>query len=334
MRRFKIGIIGAGAIVETNHLPALGVLPQAELGWIYDKNPGRAGLVSKMYGIPALGGGSVEDGLSQVDVCLVATPYGVRKPYITACKTAGKALVVEKPFAFSRQEHLDYCQGFQDWQIGVNLQRRFYRSVATLRNIVQLQLFGKLREVRFAQGNFSLKGGSGYLSDTALSGGGVIAESAIHSLDIILWITGALEVSVTSMRSLHTGLLDYDSVFDSEIVSPSGPIPVHCEISTLRNLDNGIECRFEHAVVLCDLSPEGRIFVRAKDSGGLDFLIAAEAPPAEGPLGAKKINEAFLMFWRQFLSGLDNNTPNLTSASGSLLTSAWIEGIYKNMNRV
>ena len=332
MRKFKLGIIGAGSIVEATHLPAISCAQQAEIAWIYDKNPQRTQLVAKMYGLPVLQGNQVEKGLENVDVCLLATPYGVRKPYIDQCKRYETALVVEKPFAFSVKEHLDHCDGFQEWEIAVNLQRRFYRSVAILRRIIETRIFGKLQSIRFLQGNFSLKGGSGYLSDARLSGGGVIAESAIHILDIILLITGAEEVTVRRMRAFHAGRLDYDATFDSGIVAAGNHIDVDCQITTLRNLDNGLQLRFENAVVACDLSPDGEIFIRRGDDEKMSFALSIISEYQDLALTATKINEAFLVFWQQFLLGLDRQVPNPTSASGSLLTSAWMEGIYKSMN--
>lgn len=338
MSKFKIGVIGAGGIVETNHLPAIAASGKAEIAWIYDKNPSRANLVATMYGLSVLEDAGLSAALASVDCCLLATPYGVRKPYIDACRNAGIGLVIEKPFAFSRQEHQEYCAGFKEWAIAINLQRRYYLSVATLHRIIRTAVFGRLVRVRFNQGHFSLKGGSGYLSDVRLAGGGVIAESAIHSLDIILWITGASQVTVTGMRSLHTGRLDYDSDFDSNIVTPHGPIPVRCAVSTLRNLDNGLELQFEQATVRCDLSPDAPILVKQRqgpgggETGGQDFYLASTLQPQELLLSATKINEAFLVFWQQFLEGLAGHTAGRTSAHESLLTSVWIEEIYKSMN--
>ena len=289
--------------------------------------------VSKMYGAPALHDQPIEKALEQVDICLIAIPYGVRKPFIECCKKWHKPLVVEKPFAFSKHEHASYCDGFDEWEIGVNFQRRFYQSVATLKKIMHTNIFGNLQGIKFSQGNFMLKGGSGYLSDTALSGGGVIAESAIHNLDIILFITGALDVSVGKIQSLHVSGLDYDTVFETEMMTAAGKIPVHCEITTLRNLDNGLQLQFENAVINCDLSPGGKIFIRKNEPGILQFSLLDEPGYEQLSLEATKVNEAFLVFWQQFISGLENKTANATSAYHSLLTSAWIEGIYTKMNR-
>ena len=329
--KFTIGIIGAGSIVETNHLPAISLLEQAEVRWIFDKNNKRMHLVSEMYGIPALQNGSVENIIKEIDICLLAIPYGARKDYIEICRNYGKALVIEKPFAFTRQEHEEFCNGFKEWQIGVNFQRRFYQSVSCLKKIIDTNIFGDLFSLKLIQGSFSLKGGSGYLSDKTMAGGGVIAESAIHALDIVLNITGASDTEVKKMHALHYNGLDYDSVFESEISTKKSRIPVHCEISTLRNLENGLFLNFENASVSCDLSPDGKIFVHNKKMNSLDFHLFEELLFHDIFRQAIKVNQAFFIFWEQFLLGLQNNAPNMTSAFSSIVTSSWIENIYRSM---
>ena len=333
MNKARIGIIGAGSIVEVNHIPAIRSLERATMAWVFDKNPQRTELVAKMYGIPVLSGEFPAAALEQVDICLLAIPYGARKPYIDLCRKIGKCLVVEKPFAFSKEEHLDYCSGFQPWEIAVNFQRRYYHSVGMISQIIGKNRFGRLRSVDLVQGNFSLKGGSGYLSDVGLAGGGVIAESASHILDILLLVTRAERVKLSQLQSLHLSGLDYDTAFESVIETASDEIRVHCEISTLRNLRNGLYLEFDHAFVSCDLSPEGKIFLRDKKDQHLEFSLLDESREEVSSFQATKVNMAFFLFWQQLLDAVLEKKPNSTSACTSLLTSSWIGEIYKKINR-
>ncbi|MBN8855509.1 MAG: hypothetical protein BGO55_27850 [Sphingobacteriales bacterium 50-39] len=332
MKGYRIGIIGAGSIVESNHLPAIASLPGVKFAWIYDKNAVRSALVSKMYGVPALAEDAFDHAVGDVDICLLAIPYGTRKPYIDLCRRSGKAIVIEKPFAFSKEEHLATCEGFDDWAIAVNFQRRYYRSVAILRHIVRSRPLGGLRSIRFIQGNFTLKGGSGYLSSAKLAGGGVIAESSSHILDIILSVAAAKSVRLQELRSLHMDGLDYDSIFDSLVETAEGEVPVHCEISTLRNLANGLYLEFDNGLLTCDLSPDGKIFLRNKTGSGIDLSLTEVASYESIQCQATRINEAFLIFWQQFILGLGRKEANLTSACTSILTSSWLEGIYEKIS--
>jgi len=331
MNSLRIGIIGAGAIVESNHLPALSAVTGVTVAWIYDKNPARAQLLSRMYSIPDRQLSSTEEGMKEVDACLLATPYGVRKPYIEQCRSSGKGLIVEKPFAFSVNEHRDICKGFSEWEIAVNFQRRYYGSVAALAKIIRSRIFGVLRSIRFRQGYFTLKGGAGYLSNAQLAGGGVIAESASHILDIILYITGADKVIMKRSGSLFKSGIDFDTLFESELTVGERTIDVQCEISTLRNLDNGLVLEFEQASVSCDLSPDAKIYLRKNNNSPIEFTLGSEPVSGEFSIAAQKVNQAFLIFWQQYALAYQQQQPNATSACGSLLTSAWLEEIYKKI---
>jgi hypothetical protein len=151
-------------------------------------------------------------------------------------------------------------------------------------------------------------------------------------LDILLWIVGAQAVRVDRMRSLHANRLDYDSIFSGEMITAEGRTAVYCEISTLRNLDNGLELEFENARIGCDLAPDAAVYIKKYQREGPAFDLLPVFRPEDLLSSATRINEAFLLFWQQFLSGLDSQEPNPTSAYASLLTSSWIAAIYKSMN--
>ena len=286
------------------------------------------GFVSKMYNIPWIEEKELESMLAQVDICLIGIPYGARKPYLDLCKTYKKGVIVEKPFAFSEKEHIENCQGFEKWNIAVNFQRRFYNTVGVLQNLVNAEIFGKVVSIKFMQGNFSIKGGSSYLSDVKLAGGGVIADSAIHALDIVLGITNATEVAVNQFHCLSKKGIDYDSAMDASIVANGRSIPVHCEISMVRNFENGLYIDFENALVFSDLSPNGDVVVKEKKEDPLSFSVM-DSPYFHPLKKATKINQAFVIFWEQVKRALDAQSTNESSACNSMLTSKWMGEIYK-----
>ncbi|TDH23309.1 Gfo/Idh/MocA family oxidoreductase [Segetibacter sp. 3557_3] len=324
-KQYKVGIIGAGNIVESSHLPVLQNLPNAEVAWIYDINQNRTGLLSSMYAVQTLGG-APEEGIKNVDICLITIPYGVRQNYYQACSAAGKAVYVEKPFALSEQEHLQTSSMFRPYQLAIGFQRRSYKIVYQLRQLVQSGVFGKLKSIAFTQGYFSLKGGRGYLSDAKLAGGGVIIESAIHSFDQMLQITNATDVEVLNVDYLQKNGIDYDSVTNSVLTTPTGSVDVVSSVSTLRNLKNGVVFTFENAWVECRFSADSDLRVYANSGKQLSFDI--EALLANENNIATTVGASFYFFWKKFLEALDEEKANFTSAQESLLTTKWMEKIY------
>lgn len=323
---YKIGIIGAGEIVETAHLPVLKVLDKAEVIWIFDKNEARCDLISRMFKVPVIKEEELARSIAAIDICLLSIPYGARAAYFQICAENEIAVYAEKPFATTIEEHKKLCSMFPPHKLAVGFQRRTYSIVHLLKHLIRDEIFGKLEEITFIEGYFNLKSGKEYLSNSSLSGGGVIIESAIHALDQILQITEADNVVLNSVKSLHLNGIDYDSEFRSIIKREKGDIPINCKISSIRNLDNSLEVRFEDAVVRCSLSSDAVVKVYPnKDSND---CYRFEVNNADKKQFAFSVNHSFFIFWNEFISALEKKKENSTSACTSLLTTHWIDQLY------
>src|ERR1035437_2035058 len=321
--KYKVGIIGAGAIVELSHLPVLKNLDEIEIIWQYDKNAERSEVISKMFRVSSIKEEELEDAIKRIDICLLTVPYGVRKTFIEKCAEHGKSLYVEKPFATKAEEHNYYCNLFPSHKLAIGFKRRYSAIVPFLQQLIQSRVFGSLINSRFNQGYFTLKGGNKFFSEVNLSGGGVIIESAIHALDQILLITSAKQVVVKDIKVLHKNLLDFDSVFSSVVYTDNEEISITCEISNLRNLENGLELHFENAAVKCQLTPHSTIKVLSKNNEAVVYL-----PNLIDHPGANSISQSFYIFWREFINALNLKNTNLTSGNSSILTTSWIDQLY------
>jgi predicted dehydrogenase len=327
---YKVGVIGAGAIVESGHLPALLSLEGVSVNWIFDLNDKRTDLLSKMYGVNAIKKDQLHNAVSDVDVCLLTVPYGVRKEYIQILAEQNKGLYVEKPFALTTNEHREYCKLFPANKLAIGYQRRCYKIIPLLSSIISSGAFGSLQKIIFRQGYFTLKGGKGYLSDAKLSGGGVIIESAVHTLDQILLMTAASEVKLVQLSSFEKKGIDYDSLFLSKLQTSTGDVEVECEISTLRNLDNGLTLEFDNAIIKTDVEPNPVLKIYNKHGVQINAEVSI-LNSYNGAAAAENVTQAFVIFWKQFFDGLENNTANITSAVNSILTTSWVEQIYNKI---
>lgn len=327
MNKVKVGIIGAGSIVESNHLPVLKAMPNVDLCWIFDINKKRVDLLSAMYNVKGINE-NIDTAISNVDLCLVTIPYGVRKSYYNQIAKAGKAIYVEKPFALSTEEHNEYCNMFSTYKIAVGFQRRCYSYVDTLADIIETKAFGNLKEIEFNQGHFAMKGGGGYLSNVELAGWGVIVESSIHILDQILQFTNATNVKLLQIKSLIKNGIDYDSCFNSTISNTNNSIDVICNISSMRNLSNGLSLKFDNATIVLDTSPTTDIKVTLANGSFFNISNNATQQIQKNNLVAK----SFYTFWTQVFQALEDKKPNITSGINSILTTSWIEQIYKKIS--
>src|SRR5688500_8158932 len=96
----RIGLIGAGAVVQVAHLPVLKKLKNVELAAICDTDVPKARALATRFGIPDVFD-DIEDLLEhqRVDALLIATPNHLHESHIMAALAAGAHVLVEKPLA-------------------------------------------------------------------------------------------------------------------------------------------------------------------------------------------------------------------------------------------
>ncbi len=323
---YKVGIIGVGSIVELSHLPVLKNIDDIEISWQYDKSFTRSTLVSKMFQVSALRENDLENAIQEIDICLLTIPYGTRQTFIEKCADYNKSIYVEKPFAIKVEEHEYYCKLFPSYSVAIGLQRRYYKIVSFLQHIIKGKFFGRLKQIYFTEGYFILKGGNKFTTGANLSGGRVILESAIHSLDQLLLITSANNVAVKDVKSIHKSLIDYDSLFNSVLTTTDGEVPITCEISSIRNLSNGLELHFENAILKCQLTVDPMVRIFSNDNE-----VVLNISDLEKYAGAETISHSYYLCWKEFINALNNQESNLTSCNSSVLTTSWIHQIYNKM---
>ncbi len=327
----KLGIIGAGRIIEDGHLPVLLNIKEIEVAWVSDSNPQRSELISKMFGVPCQPIDSVMSLLKNIDLCLIAIPVGARRPYIEACARAGIPIYAEKPFARTIEEQRYFCSLFPDFNVAVGLQRRFFHGTQVMKDIIQEKFFGKLTKIELNHGQYSLKAGSPgrYITDSQLSGGGVIIESSIHCLDQILYCTQAEAVTVRSAEAVVFNNIDYETTVDSSLAINDGSnIGVHSNHTSLRNLENGFVFYFEKASVFLGILPDSLPLIKSLATSQSARCFSIRQSNGSWALTSY---QSFYLSWIYFLKGIEDKTIEITSAARSYLTMTWVDTIYKKI---
>lgn len=139
---------------------------------------------------------------SDVDFVILTTPPNARSEIVSALAKAGKPILMEKPVERSLKGAtalVETCEA-ADVPLGIVLQHRARPVVADLRRI--MPTLGALRTVEVNvpwwrdQSYYNEPGRGSYDRD----GGGVLISQAIHTLDLMLSLTG-LAVEVTAMSA-------------------------------------------------------------------------------------------------------------------------------------
>lgn len=323
---FSVGVLGAGHIVSTIHLPLLQSMPNTRVKWISDINTAQARAVARAYKIPHLPLPSNIAELPSSDVILMAIPYGVRDQYYEEFSERPSAVYVEKPFSLNLQHHENICSFFPRYNLACGFQRRAWSVVREIRDIIDSNLFGRLLEVRFEVGKPGGAFGSNYQSDIKLAGGGVLFESGVHGIDTVLFCTRAQSVQVGSVGMIkEEGQLDLhtEATFS---VRTERPESIECKIkcSSIQKAINGWEFHFENVVASFSLSSEYILLRSMEGSRVYEYGIEAKKH-ASYP---RTSYQMFYEFWKRFLDGVQLQKANWTSASDTTLTTKVIEDLY------
>lgn len=193
-KKFRIGIIGCGRISVVYLKAFQEVSDLVEVCFAVDKEIKKAeSFAANFEG--CLASDRLEDMLaSELDVVHVCTPHYLHKEHVVACLNAGCHVLTEKPIAISMAESREMIETARrcDRQLGVIFQNRYIEGVQEVRRLIQAGDFG---EIKGAWSHLTwFRPPSYYECDWKGSwekeGGGVVIDQAIHSLDLVRYMTG------------------------------------------------------------------------------------------------------------------------------------------------
>ncbi|WP_324651903.1 Gfo/Idh/MocA family oxidoreductase [Georgenia sp. H159] len=198
-----VGVIGLGAM-GADHVRALARhVPDARVVAVHDAAPERAEQVARSVG--ARVAGSAEELITGADVAavVIASPDDTHAELTLACLAAGKPVLCEKPLGVGVAESAQVV-GAEDAAgrrlVTVGFMRRFDPGYLELRTAVLDGLVGDPVLVHCVHRNAT--------PHPQATSEGVVANSMVHELDILPWLTG-LPVTAIEVRSPRTtGLRD------------------------------------------------------------------------------------------------------------------------------
>jgi predicted dehydrogenase len=190
----RIGVIGAGAIVQVAHLPVLKRLKGVEVAAICDTDLAKARALADRYGIRGVFD-DLEDLIrhTELDALLLCTPNHMHEPHILAGLSAGLHILVEKPLAMSQASAQKIVRAAEkrDRVVMVGMSHRYRPDAQAVRQFVQN---GELGEIDSVRGSWHLarpaRAQLGWRQRMELSGGGVMLDLGLTVLDLGMWLAG------------------------------------------------------------------------------------------------------------------------------------------------
>jgi UDP-N-acetyl-2-amino-2-deoxyglucuronate dehydrogenase len=209
-KRLGLGVIGAGMAAKPHALALQALADTVEVRGVFRRNVAEREAFCAEYGFPAAE--SVEALLAdpETQAVLILTPPNAREELVTAVARAGKHILMEKPVERSTvaaARIVETCEA-AGVTLGIIFQHRFRAASEALAEKVAANAFGPLHAVHLVvpwwrpQQGYYDKPGRGTLEQ---DGGGVLITQAIHSLDLMLSLTGPVRevMALAATTGLH-----------------------------------------------------------------------------------------------------------------------------------
>lgn len=323
--KLRVGVIGAGDLVEKVHLPVLTAMPQVNVAWLGDVRLQRAATVAKAFGIEAVDLSAGPDRMPPADLALLAIPYGARPSYYPVLEKMGTAVYAEKPFARSAAEHAGICSEFPAHALAVGFQRRSWGPTLLVRDALSSQLFGPLEEIRFGIGRRGHLRAGGHHANFAMVGGGILFEVGIHGLDAALFASAAVTARVDEVDMEMDGLFDIHTAADVIVKTERGEtVRLRLMATALEDSSEMMEFHCQRAVISYSLFGDGQVIVMPRQGKS-----AFELKPADLRPYPMTPFQAFYNHWKLFVDSITAKQANWTSAQDTRLTTEVIEGLYR-----
>jgi UDP-N-acetyl-2-amino-2-deoxyglucuronate dehydrogenase len=198
-------VIGCGD-VSAVHLQAIENLPGIDLAGVCDIDPARATATAGRYGVPAFSDHRQLLESVRPEVVHVCTPHHQHVPVAIDCLDFGAAVLVEKPVAHTVAEAerlIRAARAHPGVKVGICLQNRYNATSQAARRLIESGELGRILGGSATvlwhrdRAYYANRPWRGRLRD---SGGGVLINQAIHTLDLMEWLLG----DVVQLRG-HSG---------------------------------------------------------------------------------------------------------------------------------
>jgi predicted dehydrogenase len=225
----RLGIIGAGSIAQTIHLPILKKFEDVHLEAICDMDRAKAGFVAQKFGIPRFYGDPQHLlALPEVDAVMILTPTNSHLALALMALEAGKPVMVERPVArkVSEAEKMAEAARRAGKILMVAMNHRFRPDSMILKNFIA---GGELGDVFMVRCGWLKKKGrwarGDWVTHKRLSGGGVLMDIGLQMLDLALWLIGSYDVeSISALAFNHTMQFEVEDTVACQLQLKGGKI--------------------------------------------------------------------------------------------------------------
>ncbi|WP_426570986.1 Gfo/Idh/MocA family protein [Aquihabitans sp. McL0605] len=309
----RVAIVGCGGAgrLHAEALTRAGLAPAV----LIDPHAGRRSDLARSFPDAALGA-EVGPALDAFDAAVVAVPDELHAPLAIELLAAGKDVLVDKPIAGTRAEAeaMAAAAAAAGRALAVGHVRRHLPVLGSTAALLRSGSLGKVLRVDAAHGGRDdwIATSSGYVVGAA---GGVIANQGAHTIDVLAWWFGPLEV-VSCVDDGHGG-----QEADATIELLAGDVPLHLQLSRIRSLRNTIRVHTERGLVEVALDHYQPAQVVSLPDGVDPALLH------DDPLDLPDQFDRQLVAWSEALDG--RWPPTLATPAQGIVVAALIEACHR-----
>ncbi len=191
----RVAIIGAGAVSDYHHVPALRLDPRATLVAVCDSNSELLAQRKAEWGVGKVT--TDPEALCadpDVDAVIIATPNYTHRPIALAAARAGKHVMCEKPLGLNAGEVREMYHAARDAEV-VHMTAFTYRFAPAMRYLKHLVASGSLGEPRHFRSQRFLdwpETSWGWRQYAHLAGAGDLFDMTIHRIDFAIDLLGPI----------------------------------------------------------------------------------------------------------------------------------------------
>ncbi|WP_328769137.1 Gfo/Idh/MocA family protein [Devosia sediminis] len=204
-RKFGLGVVGAGMAAKPHALALNALRDRIAVRGVWRRNRTELEQFCATYDFPAAESYEALLADPDLDAILVLTPPNAREEIVAAAAKAGKHVLMEKPVERTTEAAERIVAACDDAGVtlGIIFQHRFRAASKALAEKVASGELGALHAVHLVvpwwrpqRGYYDKPGRGSFAQD----GGGVLITQAIHSLDLMLSLTGPVK-AVTALAA-------------------------------------------------------------------------------------------------------------------------------------
>jgi UDP-N-acetylglucosamine 3-dehydrogenase len=189
--RFRLGLVGAGPVVNRYHLRAIRGVPEVMPVMVVDLDEKRACAFAEKQGFPRYSA-KLEDMFGNVDLAIVALPNGAHASVSCELLSNGIHVLCEKPMARNVEECRAMIEAAErrGALLCIGHNRRFRNNAMLAKRLLKKGIVGEITNIEAEEGSTADWVRSPVYFDPAQAGGGALIDVGIHSIDLIRWWAG------------------------------------------------------------------------------------------------------------------------------------------------